>query len=356
VQALSQRFKGSGEASERTGMSSRLFRALVVCLCAALVLAAPASAGPSGTAALQVALQANGLYSGHIDGISGPGTRAGVRAFQARHRLTVDGVVGPRTLRSLGRRGRPRFGSRVMHAGQHGWDVAALQFLLTRRGFSPGAIDGGFGGNTASGVRRFQSASGLGADGLAGSATIRALRRRVPSVPHTVTSPVSGPVLFLRPVHARMGDPFGWRWGRMHTGVDFPARTGTPIGAAGRGVVKFAGWNTGGYGNLVVVTHRLGFETWYAHQSRIAVHAGQAVVGGTRIGYVGSTGHATGPHLHFEVRLNGTPIDPVPRLLGSFAARIARVTSRRPLECVGRNPVEGRGKRPRTSMLAGCRR
>jgi len=116
-----------------------------------------------------------------------------------------------------------------------------------------------------------------------------------------------------------IGDGFGWVGGRRHTGVDIPADEGTPVGAAGRGVVVFAGWNDGGYGNLVVVKHRLGFESWYAHLSRIAADEGEAVVGGTRIGYVGSTGHTTGPHLHFEVRHFGTPIDPVPRLLGTVA-------------------------------------
>jgi murein DD-endopeptidase MepM/ murein hydrolase activator NlpD len=245
-----------------------------------------------------------------------------------------------------------------MRIRQRGWDVAALQFLLTRRGFSPGGIDGGFGANTAAGVRRFQRAAGIAADGLAGPATLRALRRpatrRRSFTP--VSGPVSGPVLFLRPVHAAMGDRFGWRWGRMHTGIDFPAPLGTRIGAAGRGVVKFAGWNSGGYGNLVVVSHRLGFETWYAHQSRIAVRAGQAVTGGSLIGYVGSTGHSTGPHLHFEVRLNGTPIDPAPRLLGSYAARVSSTGGTRPSECRGREPLEGRGTNPRTSVLAGCRR
>lgn len=67
-------------------------------------------------------------------------------------------------------------------------------------------------------------------------------------------------------------------------------------------MVSFAGYNTGGYGNLVVISHRLGFESWYAHQSRIAVSVGQPVSGGQTISYVGSTGHSTGPHLHFEVR------------------------------------------------------
>jgi murein DD-endopeptidase MepM/ murein hydrolase activator NlpD len=79
--------------------------------------------------------------------------------------------------------------------------------------------------------------------------------------------------------------------------------------------VRDAGYNAFGYGNLVIVTHRLGFESWYAHLSSISVVRGQSVSGGVVIGRVGSTGHSTGPHLHFEVRRNGTPIDPVPLLL-----------------------------------------
>ena len=123
-----------------------------------------------------------------------------------------------------------------------------------------------------------------------------------------------------------IGDGFGApREGkRTHTGIDFPVMSGTRIGAAGVGVVEFAGWNTGGYGNLVVVRHRLGYTTWYAHMSRIVVSAGQSVTGGTTLGYVGSTGHATGPHLHFELRKNAVPIDPVPYLLAAVATRASR--------------------------------
>ena len=98
-----------------------------------------------------------------------------------------------------------------------------------------------------------------------------------------------------------------------------PAAMGAPVGAAGRGVVSYAGYNSGGYGNLVVISHRLGFESWYAHLSRISVSDGERVVGGTRIGAVGSTGRSTGPHLHFEVRRYGTPINPVPYLLSANA-------------------------------------
>jgi hypothetical protein len=129
-------------------------------------------------------------------------------------------------------------------------------------------------------------------------------------------------------------------------------------------VVRFAGWNSGGYGRLVVVGHRLGFETWYAHLSRIAVSPGQAVVGGTRIGNVGSTGRSTGPHLHFEVRHAGIPINPMPRLLGTVAARTARTARHRHRHrCLegGAAPRRRGGKRdpfasddPAKARLAGC--
>jgi peptidoglycan hydrolase-like protein with peptidoglycan-binding domain len=286
----------------------------------------PAQAASANVAALQVALKALHLYPAAIDGISGRFTRRGVRRLQRHKRLAVDGIAGPRTRHALGRRGRPRLGSRPMQRGRRGWDVAALQFLLHVRGYGPGGFDGGFGSNTRRAVVRFQRAAGLAADGVAGPSTLRALRHRQQS-----TGAPSGPVRFLRPIPGGITDGFGWVGGRRHTGVDIPADEGTPVGAAGRGVVVFAGWNDGGYGNLVVVKHRLGFESWYAHLSRIAASEDEAVVGGTRIGYVGSTGHATGPHLHFEVRHFGTPIDPVPRLLSTvaFAAGAHTATAQR---------------------------
>ena len=236
----------------------------------ALVAAAPpAQAASANVAALQVALKALGLYPVAIDGISGRLTRRGVRRLQHHKRLVVDGIAGPRTRHTLGRRGRPRLGSRAMRIGQRGWDVAALQFLLNVRGYGPGGFDGGFGPSTRRAVARFQRAAALTVDGVAGPSTLRALRhRRSSGVP-------SGPVRFLRPIAGAIGDGFGWVGGRRHTGVDIPADEGTPVGAAGRGVVVFAGWNDGGYGNLVVVKHRLGFESWYAHLSRIAADEGE---------------------------------------------------------------------------------
>jgi Peptidase family M23/Putative peptidoglycan binding domain len=282
-----------------------------------LAMPAAASAGSANVAALQVAMSAFGLYPHPIDGITGPWTQEAVRKFQARHGLTVDGIAGPETRRALGKRGKPNLGARPMREGHRGWDVAALQFLLHKRGFQPGGFDGGFGPSTENAVRRYQAAAGLDVDGIAGPTTLHALRGG-----QVISRPPSDPVRFIRPLPGPIGDGFGFiPPGRWHTGLDFPAAKGTAIHASGVGVVSFAGINTGGYGNLVVVTHRLGFETWYAHMSRISASAGQRVSGGVTIGYVGSTGRSTGPHLHFEVRHFGTPIDPTPRLLGYLSAR-----------------------------------
>jgi peptidoglycan hydrolase-like protein with peptidoglycan-binding domain len=287
----------------------------------ALVAPTAADASPAKVAALQSALQGLRLYSGFVDGVKGPLTRHGIRALQQRRGLRVDGVAGPETRRALGWRGRPGLGSRVMRSGDKGWDVAALQFLLQRAGHGPGRADGLFGPLTRAAVVRAQEAAGIGADGLAGPATIRSLRSGTGGDDEEAPA---GPVRFLRPVPGPIGDPFGApRNGYTHTGVDFPEPEGTPIGAAGVGTVIYAAYNGGGYGNLVVIQHRLGYTSWYGHMSTITAYVGEDVVGGTRIGYVGSTGDATGPHLHFEVRHYDTPINPVPLLLAAVAGRAA---------------------------------
>ena len=95
----------------------------------------------------------------------------------------------------------------------------------------------------------------------------------------------------------------------FHTGLDFPAPTGTSVAAAGRGCVESVGLDAG-YGRLVIIRHRLGMTSWYAHLSRIDVPRGRCVVAGDRIGAVGTSGHSTGPHLHFELRLRGAAVDP----------------------------------------------
>jgi peptidoglycan hydrolase-like protein with peptidoglycan-binding domain len=295
-------------------MMFRPIRAVAALALLAIALAAPQPAGASrpNVAALQAALKSLHLYSGHVDGIRGPLTRRGIVAFQRRRGLGADGIAGPRTRRAFGWRGRPRLGSRIIRTGDMGWDVAALQFLLQRAGHGPGRADGLFGPLTRGAVLRAQSVAQIAVDGLAGPITIRSLR--------TGTAP-GNPVEFARPVAGPAGDGFGAPrgGGRRHQGVDFPVPHGTRVGAAGRGTTIFAGHNSAGYGNLVVVQHRLGFTTWYAHLSSITSWVGERVLAGTRIGYVGSTGYSTGPHLHFEVRRYDTPIDPTTRLLGLAA-------------------------------------
>ena len=117
----------------------------------------------------------------------------------------------------------------------------------------------------------------------------------------------------IYPVNGPLTSGFGMRWGRMHEGIDIAVGTGTPVVAAASGVVISAGWG-GGYGNLVVIDHGGGVATAYAHNSRIIVSSGQSVGQGAVIAYSGSTGHSTGPHVHFEVRIGGSAVDPLPYL------------------------------------------
>jgi len=103
---------------------------------------------------------------------------------------------------------------------------------------------------------------------------------------------------------------FGMRWGRMHTGIDIAVPTGTPVHAAAAGTVVYSGWMSG-YGFLVAVDHGNGLATAYAHNSSLLVRVGDHVAQGQVISLSGSTGHSTGPHVHFEVRVNGVPVDPL---------------------------------------------
>jgi murein DD-endopeptidase MepM/ murein hydrolase activator NlpD len=127
---------------------------------------------------------------------------------------------------------------------------------------------------------------------------------------------VAGPVRrgsggFIWPVNGSITGSFGENRGsHMHAGIDIPAPTGTPIRAAASGRVVLAGY-TGGYGNYTCIAHGGSVSTCYAHQSSIAVGSGSSVSQGQVIGYVGSTGHSTGPHLHFEVRVGGSPVNPL---------------------------------------------
>jgi murein DD-endopeptidase MepM/ murein hydrolase activator NlpD len=266
-----------------------------------LAAATSAGAGRPNVAALQVALEARGLYAGTIDGVIGPATGRAVRRLQRRAHITVDGIPGPQTRRALGRYGRKRYGHRMLAMNRHGWDVAALQFALAAHGFPSGTFDGYFGWHSDSALRHFQRWARIGADGVAGPATYAALRRR----------PARCRLTLRRPLRAPVGDRFGPRGRGFHPGVDFPAAYGTRVRAAASGRVVFAGWDAGGYGYLVTVRHRHHVRMMYAHLSHIAVRVGERVRSGRWVGNVGASGEATGPHLHFEVRINGSPVDPL---------------------------------------------
>ena len=182
-----------------------------VALAAALAFPAAAqAAGSPDVAALQVALHARGAYAGTVDGVLGPATTGAVVRFQARAGLAPDGVAGPRTRHALGRLGRPRLGSRTLRFGAVGADVAGLQFALAWQGSPSGVFDGRFGARLHAAVRRFQRARGLPADGIAGPATLAALRTPASPRVGALTRPAVGPVV----------SGFGPRERRFHEGVD----------------------------------------------------------------------------------------------------------------------------------------
>jgi murein DD-endopeptidase MepM/ murein hydrolase activator NlpD len=282
-------------------------RALVLLLATVSALAAAgpvAAAGDPAVAALQVGLRAKGVYAGTVDGVLGPETTDAVRKLQRKAGLAVDGVVGPNTRKALGKFGRPTLGTRALGGRIVGWDVAQLQFLLAWHGFPSGPLDGHYGPRTEGAVRRFQAWAGLTPDGTAGPATLAALR----------TAPPASPVELAWPLDIAPTDLFGPRGNRFHTGIDFPAPAGTAVAAAGAGEVTYAGHLKGGWGLVVTIAHGSGVRTMYAHLSRVDVKLGERVGAGARVGLVGATGHATGPHLHFEVRLRGAAVDPLTAL------------------------------------------
>jgi murein DD-endopeptidase MepM/ murein hydrolase activator NlpD len=139
-------------------------------------------------------------------------------------------------------------------------------------------------------------------------AAIRAAQARAAASQGPTATPSSAGLIW--PVNGPVTSPFGPRWGSFHQGIDIGVPMGTPIAAAAAGTVIYCGWEAG-YGNLVVIDHGGNLATAYGHQSSIAVSCGQHVEQGQMIGYVGCTGHCFGPHLHFEVRINGSPVDPL---------------------------------------------
>jgi len=267
----------------------------------ALALAAPGTtraAGDADVAALQVGLATHDLYSDVVDGYVGPHTLAGLRRLPGATTL-----FAPATRAALGTYGANALGSRPLVTGTSGWDVAALQFMLAWHGFPSGRFDGIFGPRTRAALVRFQRWAGIDPIAVAGPRTLAALRLPPPACPLRLSHPID----------ARATDGFGPRGSGFHTGIDYPAPAGTPVTAARAGVVRMAGWLPG-YGKVVELRHEQGVTTLYAHLSRIMVEPGRTVARGAVVGLVGRTGDATGPHLHFEVRVGGAAVDPAPAL------------------------------------------
>jgi len=292
------------------------------------------------------------------DGVYGALTEQAVRRYQAENGLLVDGIVGPATWTSL-------FGLEdvAMSAGADDGEVAvivrerpaAASAAPTSPAPSPRkpAAERQAAERPASRERdedRAQPREGSGSAPVKREASKPEAKTKAetpapkasppeaktkaetpaPKASPPETRPVSTPaprtapragsgacgLSLASPVKGIETSPFGPRSGRNHDGLDIAAPTGTPIRAAECGVVTSSG-DQGGYGNMVCVKHTDRLETCYAHMSRTAAQAGQEVRKGQVIGYVGSTGNSTGPHLHFETRVDGTARDPKPYLAGS---------------------------------------
>lgn len=216
----------------------------------------------------------------------------------------------------------------VLRPGARGAAVKKLQRALRVRGIKV-PVDGAYGARTRAGVRILQRRMKVRATGIADAAVLKRLRITVRTVaagpalavgarfdsypvpePNDTTPSAAG---FVWPANGLVSSPFGPRWGRMHEGLDIAAPEGRPIRAAKAGVVITAEAQSG-YGNLVVIDHGNGETTRYGHMSAFGVAKGQAVAIGQQIGLVGNTGRSTGPHLHFEIRIAGTAMDPRPYL------------------------------------------
>ncbi len=274
-------------------MPRRVFVAL-------LVTCWPASPSPArprpdpNVAALQVALRARGVYAGPVDGLAGTGTIAAVR------RLGGDGLFGAH-LRALGKFDATRSGAGPSRMGP--WGGMPRRSSSCSRGTAsrPPRSTVAFGSHSDRALRKFERWARLPVDGVAGPAVIAALKQ----------PPATCPIALRPPLATPYTDTFGPRGNRFHTGIDYPAPRGTPVGAAASGRVSWAGNLGGGWGIVVTIQHPRGVATMYAHLSKALVSVGRRVTVGERIGLVGATGDASGPHVHFEVRWRGAAVDPL---------------------------------------------
>ena len=265
------------------------------------------------------------------DGIFGGQTDTAVRHYQTRAGLQVDGIVGPATWAALFESGSAVGGSNVspqvterieQKLEAAGRRIDAQAGLAAQESGPAGGSNadtaGGAGGGSTGDTAGGAGGSGEGSSGvpIGGGDADEAPAGGQTDTPSAGgglegTTPVNGACgsTLSSPVSGTVTSEFGPRWGRNHDGVDIAAPTGTPVRAAACGSVTVAGAQSG-YGNIVCITHTNEFSTCYAHLSRFATSQGARVQQGQVIGYVGCTGSCTGPHLHFETRVNGQAQNP----------------------------------------------
>jgi murein DD-endopeptidase MepM/ murein hydrolase activator NlpD len=295
------------------------------------------------------------------DGIFGAQTDTAVRQYQIRSGLQVDGIVGPATWGSLFESGSAVGGSNVSAQVKERIEqklVSAGRRIDTQAGVVqssalPGSSTAGTAGGSNQTDAGAQLQAGLPAGGGDSDEAPAGGQSDTPSAGGGLegSTPVSGACgsTLSSPVSGTVTSEFGPRWGRNHDGVDIAAPSGTPVRAAACGSVTMAGAQSG-YGNIVCITHSNQFSTCYAHLSRFATSQGAQVQQGQVIGYVGCTGSCTGPHLHFETRVNGQAQNPRGYMNGMAVPGTARTAKN--ATAVG-GPDLRTGRKAKTSTQPG---